>query len=158
VGEGAVAVVDDDAVGALAEAGDVCRRERVIGIAVVGQHVDRGRAAFRNRGAIVVRHRRIVDRGDGYRHRCGVAAASAVADGVGITVARGLGAVVCVGEGAVVVVGDGAVRALAESGDAGGVQGAVDVAVVAQHIDGGHRAAFRNRGGIVVGHRGVVDR
>ena len=83
-------------------------------------------------------------------------AAGTVIDGIGEAVAGGLGAVVRIGESAVVVVDDGAVAALGEGGDARRRQRAVGIAVVGQHVDRGHRAAFRNRGGIAVRHRRVV--
>ena len=65
VGEGAVIVVDDAAVRALGEADDACRRQGAVRVAVVAQHIERGRSRpFVNRQAIIIRHRRIVHRRD----------------------------------------------------------------------------------------------
>src|SRR5262249_4172657 len=148
-----------DAVGALAEAGDVRRGKRVFDVAIVGQHIDRDhRAGFSHHGNIVVRHRRLVDRGNGDVDRRRGDTAGAVVEGIGEAVAGGLGAVVGVGERAVAVVDDDAVGTLAEAADVPGGQHAFSVAVIGQHVGRDYRATFGNRGGIVVGQRGVVDR
>ena len=115
IGESAVVVVDDGAVAALGEGGDARRRQRAVGIAVVGQHVDRGhRAAFRNRGGIAVRHRRVVGAEDVDGHRGEGAVGAGDREGVGVggagrklVVLRAGG----VGPGAGAIDGEGAVAA-----------------------------------------------
>ena len=108
VGDGAVAVVDDRAVGALGDAGDDRRALEV----VVGQHVGGDRGVLGRRVAV---GDDVVDRGDGDVDRGGLGDA-ARGDRVGEAVGAVEVGVGRVGDGAVAIVDDRAVGALGDAG------------------------------------------
>ncbi len=129
-------------------------RQRVaVHIAVVHQHVDGHRGVFQRGRRIIDRHRCVIDRRDGHRHRTRRAGSQSVTDLIG----NGVGAIVVGRRG----VGQRAVgvdhhRAVPGAGRRHGQGIAVRVGIVRQHVDG-NRRILRRGGGIRIGDRRRIN-
>ena len=151
IGEGAVRVDQNGAVAGVPEQRGV---ERIaVGVAVVGQHVEGGRAALAGgvhvgdrRDGVIDRVRGVVDRGHRDADRRGGATPLAVGEAVGEAVGAVEVGVRRIGEGAVGIGDNGAIGGPGRDRGAEGI--AVGVLVVGQHVDGNRR--------ILVGGRRIV--
>ena len=158
VGDGAVAMVDQRAVGRTCHDGDAGGIQPIVGIRVVGDEVDHDIAALVDAAAVVRRDRRVVLRSDGDADVGGVGnRAGQVFDGVGEAVGGRFTAVVGVGDGAVAVVDQRPVGRAGDDGDTGEVESIVGIAVVGREAEH-DAAAFGDGAAVVVGHRRVVLR
>src|SRR5262249_54185288 len=83
IGEGAVPVVHHTAMGGLGEGADSCGGQRLVGVAVIGQHVRGDRRVLVGDDAVICCNGGIVDRGDLDAHGDGIALELAVCDRIG---------------------------------------------------------------------------
>ena len=139
-----------------ADDGDGRRIERAVGIAVIGQHVDRDGLIGIGRGAVVQRDRRIVRRAHRQRDGgLGRGRAFVIVDRVGQAVATLESAIRGVGDAAIGIDVEGAIGRSADDGDSVGIERAIGIAVIGQHVDRDGLTGI-GRGAVIEGEGGDV--